>query len=192
MCAKCEEFVPAHRKPEYGMVPAMTRLVLTALVATAALVPAATAAAHPARQGLPLAMGDLPERVAPAAHAAKEPSLDPVPRPECAPGGNPETGIQGRVPAGSTNGFTCNTTLVGQHGSSGGYKALRFTDSSGRECAYYDTTLLFPSNVQTLSERPTGVAVLDSRSRPRSSARPRCRPRTNRSCSTRSAACSPP
>ena len=52
-------------------------------------------------------------------------------------------------------------TLVGQHGPSGGYKALRFVDKTGRECAYYDTTLLFPTNVQTLSEQPTGVAVLD-------------------------------
>jgi hypothetical protein len=65
------------------------------------------------------------------------------------------------VPAGNPEGFTCNTSLVGHHGSSGGYKALRFKDKAGRECAYYDTTLLFPSNAQTLSERPTGVAVLD-------------------------------
>ena len=124
--------------------------------------PAATAAAHPARGGLPLPIGQAPEWVGgTTAHAAQEPSLNPVPRPTCAPGDNPETGIQGRVPAGSANGFTCNTTLVGQHGSSGGYKALRLTDRTGRECAYYDTTLLFPTNVQTLSERPTGVAVLD-------------------------------
>jgi hypothetical protein len=142
------------------MVPAMTRLGLLVTVG-AVLAWAGTASAHPARQGLPLALGNLPERMAPSAKAAQEPPLTPVPRPDCAPGDNPETGIQGRVPAGATNGFTCNTTLVGHHGPSGGYKALRFTDSAGRECAYYDTTLLFPSNVQTLSERPTGVAVLD-------------------------------
>ena len=34
-------------------------------------------------------------------------------------------------------------------------EALRFVDKAGRECAYYDTTLLFPTNAQTLSERPT-------------------------------------
>jgi hypothetical protein len=142
------------------MVSAVTRLGLI-VVAAAVLASAATAGAHPARQGLPLAIGEVPERTAPTAKAAQEPPLTPVPRPDCAPGDNPETDIQGRVPAGSTNGFTCNTTLVGRHGSSGGYKALRFTDRTGRECAYYDTTLLFPTNVQTLSERPTGVAVLD-------------------------------
>ena len=84
-----------------------------------------------------------------------------VPRPNCGPGSRPETDIQGRVPAGNPEGFTCNTSLVGHHGDSGGYKALRFNDKAGRECAYYDTTLLFPTNAQTLSERPTGVAVLD-------------------------------
>ena len=96
-----------------------------------------------------------------AARAAQEPPLLPVPRPECGPGSHPEPDIQGRVPAGSEAGYTCNATLVGRHGSSGGYKALHFEDKAGRECAYYDTTLLFPTNVQTLSERPTGVAVLD-------------------------------
>ena len=65
------------------------------------------------------------------------------------------------MPAGNPEGFTCNMSLVGHHGDSGGYKALRFVDKAGHECAYYDTTLLFPSNAQTLSERPTGVAVLD-------------------------------
>ena len=83
------------------------------------------------------------------------------PRPDCGPGSRPETGIQGRVPAGSTAGFTCNTELVGRHGLAGGYKVLRYTDSAGHECAYYDNTLLFPSNARNLSSEPTGVTVLD-------------------------------
>ncbi len=37
----------------------------------------------------------------------------------------------------------------------------RFVDRAGRECAYYDTTLLFPLNAQNLGDQPTGVAVLD-------------------------------
>ena len=132
------------------------------LAVLALLVTAAPAAAHPNPNGLPLRMGSVPD-----------PSL-PVPRrrrgalarhssrgPTAAPARVPETDIQGRVPAGNPEGFTCNTTLVGHHGASGGYKALRFVDKAGHECAYYDTTLLFPSNAQTLSERPTGVAVLD-------------------------------
>src|SRR5829696_9393800 len=135
------------------------RIVLALL---ALLVVASPAAAHPIPGGLPLALGQVPERTsASAAQVAEDPPLVPVPRPDCGPGSRPETDIQGRVPPGNPEGFTCNTTLVGQHGSSGGYKALRFVDKAGRECAYYDTTLLFPTNVQTLSERPTGLAVLD-------------------------------
>ena len=38
---------------------------------------------------------------------------------------------------------------------------LRYVDKAGRECAYYDTTLLFPTNTLNLSFEPTGVAVLD-------------------------------
>jgi hypothetical protein len=86
----------------------------------------------------------------------------PVPRADCGPGSRPEPGMQGRVPRGSPEaGFTCNTRLIGSQGKAGGYKVQRFVDRAGRECAYYDTTLLFPSNVQHLSNQPTGVAVLD-------------------------------
>ena len=150
------------------MSPSIPRWVILALgvglilFGIALLVLASPAAAHPVPGGLPLALGPVPERTsASAAQAAEDPPLVPVPRATCGPRSRPETDIQGRVPPGNPEGFTCNTTLVGQHGSSGGYKALRFTDKAGRECAYYDTTLLFPTNVQTLSERPTGVAVLD-------------------------------
>ena len=146
------------RAPRCGNVPPM-RICLAVLALL--LVAAAPAAAHPNPNGLPLRMGQLPESVAANTAQAGEPSLAPVPRPDCGPGSRPETDIQGRVPAGNPEGFTCNTSLVGHHGDSGGYKALRFKDKAGRECAYYDTTLLFPTNAQTLSERPTGVAVLD-------------------------------
>lgn len=47
-------------------------------------------------------------------------------------------------------------------GRSGGYKVGRYVDRAGRECAYYDTTLLFPLNAVNLSQGDlTGVAVLD-------------------------------
>jgi hypothetical protein len=112
-----------------------------------------------------LADGVLPD--APVRDAADGRSAQAVPRAECGPGSNPEPGMQGRVPADAVesgradNGFTCNTRLLGREGNSGGFKVLRFVDRAGRECAYYDTTLLFPSNVQYLSDQPTGVAVLD-------------------------------
>ena len=38
----------------------------------------------------------------------------------------------------------------------------RFVDSAGRQCAYYDTTLLFPVQaIQQLQDESTGVAVVD-------------------------------
>jgi hypothetical protein len=148
-----------------GIVRVMLARAASVAVLTG-LVVAAPAAAHPGHGALGGAFGQsrlqgMRMPTAGAAQVAAEPPLTPAPRPRCGPGSRPETGIQGRVPAGSEAGFSCNATLVGRHGSSGGYKALRFVDQTGRECAYYDTTLLFPSNVQTLSERPTGVAVLD-------------------------------
>lgn len=85
-----------------------------------------------------------------------------TPRADCGPGSRPEGDLQGRVPADATSGFTCNVERVGRAGVAGGYKVLRFVDRAGRECAYYDTTLLFPLNALTLSATPSiGVAVLD-------------------------------
>ena len=90
-----------------------------------------------------------------------------TPRAHCGPGSHPEPGMQGRVSAADVNsgradaGYACNMKLVGQEGASGGFKVLRFVDRAGHECAYYDTTLLFPLNAQNLGDHPTGVAVLD-------------------------------
>ena len=90
-----------------------------------------------------------------------------TPQGECGPGSIPEPGMQGRVPAddveagGAAKGYLCNMEVVGTHGPSGGFKVERYVDSAGNECAYYDTTLLFPSNAGNLSEGPTGTAVLD-------------------------------
>ena len=75
--------------------------------------------------------------------------------------------MQGRVPADAVasgaadKGYTCNTQLVGREGDSGGYRVHRFVDRAGHECAYYDTTLLFPMNARRYGEQPAGVAVLD-------------------------------
>lgn len=94
----------------------------------------------------------------------------PTPQASCGPGSRPETGIQGRVSqadhdAGrAAEGFTCNTEMVGSYtvpnalGTVGGFKVERYVDSSGRECAYYDSTLLFPSNILNAE---VGVNVLD-------------------------------
>ena len=93
-------------------------------------------------------------------------ALTPVPRAVCGPGSIPETGLQGQVPAASVaagkvaKGFLCNVKVVGRSGSTGGFKVERYVDKAGHECAFYDTTTLFPTNAANLPE-PTGVAVLD-------------------------------
>ena len=91
-----------------------------------------------------------------------EPEQAATPRANCVSGGKREPGIQGRIPAGTANdGLSCNTTLVGRSGNSGGFKVHRYVDRAGHECAFYDTALLFPTNAVRLDGTSGGVAVLD-------------------------------
>ena len=98
---------------------------------------------------------------------ADEPPLRPTPQGPCGPGSIPEPGMQGRVAADDVDsgrvksGYRCNIEQIGRAGIAGGFKVERYVDEAGRECAYYDTTLLFPTNVANLSQQPTGVHVLD-------------------------------
>ena len=75
--------------------------------------------------------------------------------------------MQGRVPAADVaagkvkNGFRCNVEVVSQFGTSGGFKVERYVDKAGHECAYYDSTLVFPTNAVALDQAPTGTFVLD-------------------------------
>ena len=106
-----------------------------------------------------------------ASPAHGDPVEAPVPRAVCGPGSNPETDRQGRVPKAEVDsgraaqGYTCNTELLGRfgppsfQGGAGGYKVFRYIDASGHECAYYDSTLLFPANVS--AGQAPGVYVLD-------------------------------
>ena len=107
---------------------------------------------------------------------ADEPPLVPVPRAVCGPGAREETGIQGRISRAdhesglAAKGLRCNTVLVGQHtqekagqsgtivGTVGGYKVIRYVDKYGNECAFYDTSLLPPTNI---GDANLGVRVLD-------------------------------
>src|SRR3954464_4992423 len=69
----------------------------------------------------------------------EEPPLVATPRADCGPGSHTEPDVQGRVPAGTgKDGFNCNAQLVGHQGTEGGFKTLRYNDSQGRECAFYD------------------------------------------------------
>lgn len=93
-----------------------------------------------------------------------------TPKAVCGPGSRPETGMQGRVSADdhdsgrAAQGFTCNTELVGSYlvenaiGTVGGFKVERYVDKDGHDCAYYDTTLMWPTNIFDLE---SGVSVLD-------------------------------
>jgi hypothetical protein len=104
--------------------------------------------------------GQTPDRVPTVRRA--EPPLLATPRAQCGPGSKPEPGIQGRVPEGSaTNGLWCNATLVAHQGSTGGFRTWRYVDTHGRECAFYDTALLFPLNAFNPGGSSLGVAVLD-------------------------------
>ena len=118
-----------------------------------------------------------------------EPPLEPTPQGACGPGSNPETDLQGRVPAEdhasgrAAEGYWCNAELVGSItdglpiGTEGGFKVHRYVDDAGNECAYYDSTLLFgtetldlfsiddptdlPGVLDDLENRRLGVHVVD-------------------------------
>jgi hypothetical protein len=99
--------------------------------------------------------------------SAKAVTVPPAtPRAKCGPGSRPETGIQGRVPTSdytsgrATKGYTCNAVLQAHDGHTGGFKTFRYTDRTGRVCAFYDGTLLFPTAVFHGHEIG-GVHVLD-------------------------------
>jgi hypothetical protein len=78
-----------------------------------------------------------------------------------------ETGIQGRVPTSDytsgryQRGYRCNTVEVAHQGASGGFKVLRYRDSKGNVCAFYDSTLLFPKDLLFNATQGLGVIVLD-------------------------------
>ena len=58
-------------------------------------------------------------------------------------------------------GYTCNTALVGHFGVTGGYRVERYVDHAGHECAYYDSSLLFPTKAATNATEGQGVYVID-------------------------------
>src|SRR3989440_119309 len=104
-------------------------------------------------------------RVRAAAPAA--PDAGPTPKAQCGPGSKPETGPQGRVSTAevmsgrAAQGYTCNTEVVSHYGRTGGFKVFRYIDPAGHECAFYDSTLLFPTAVATNPGQRLGVFVLD-------------------------------
>ena len=100
------------------------------------------------------------------------PVLGATPRAECAPHDRPETGRQGRVPAveyvngRAARGYVCNTTEITRFGKTGGYQVHRYVDRTGRECAFYDSTLLFPKDVAKADQSGTYVLDMSDPARP--------------------------
>lgn len=87
-----------------------------------------------------------------------------TPRARCAPGDLVETDRQGRVPerdyaSGRAGmGYTCNLRVVGATGGVGGFQVHRYVDRMGHECAFYDSTFLYPSDAY---RQDAGTYVLD-------------------------------
>src|SRR2546422_1014324 len=99
---------------------------------------------------------------------AAEPSVpSPTPKAQCGSGSKPETGPQGRVSMAdvqsgrAAQGYTCNVEVVSHYGRTGGFKVFRYIDTVGHECAFYDSTLLFPTAPLLSPTQRLGVFVLD-------------------------------
>lgn len=88
-----------------------------------------------------------------------------TPPARCGSGSRPESGRQGRVPlvdhqnGRAAEGYFCNARQLGHTGQGGGFQVHRYIDSAGRECAYYDSTLIYGRDLPR-GEEP-GVYALD-------------------------------
>ena len=101
-----------------------------------------------------------------ASAAPSAPSTPATPGAACAKGSLPEQ-TQGRAPASDVasgryeQGYTCNAVEISHTGKSGGYRVERYVDAQGNECAYYDSTLLWPTSVADQGTTGPGTYVLD-------------------------------
>ena len=100
------------------------------------------------------------------AGAASTPSAAPTPGIACDRGSLPET-TQGRAPLADVatgryaQGYTCNAKVISHVGTSGGYRVERYVDAAGHECAFADSTLLYPSNLPDQTAEGPGTYVYD-------------------------------
>jgi hypothetical protein len=59
-------------------------------------------------------------------------------------------------------GYSCNTREVSHFGHSGGFKVFRYVDAAGHVCAFYDSTLMLPTDVPyNVGSEGIGTVVLD-------------------------------
>ena len=98
--------------------------------------------------------------------AAPSADLTPTKQIACDEGSRPEK-VQGKASLAdyesgrAAKGYYCNARLVSHFGSSGGYRVERYVDKSGNECAYWDSTLLWPHNAPEQGAQGPGVYVMD-------------------------------
>ncbi len=96
------------------------------------------------------------------------PSAAPTRDIPCDAGSLPET-VQGKAPKAdfdsgrAAKGYFCNARMVSRTGTTGGFRVERYVDRAGRECAYWDSTLLWPHNVPNQGTEGPGTYVMDMR-----------------------------
>ncbi|MGH2756735.1 MAG: LVIVD repeat-containing protein [Actinomycetota bacterium] len=94
------------------------------------------------------------------------PPSSPTPGIACDKGSRPEK-VQGKVPKAdydsgrAAKGYFCNARQISHFLSSGGYRVERYVDKAGHECAYWDSTLLWPHNAPEQGTGGPGVYVMD-------------------------------
>src|SRR5215211_3423819 len=140
------------------------RRTLIAVLAAAVLALSAAAAlgqADPLNDLFAIGEGDGEEPTRASIERREEPPTVATPAAKCGPGSHEQPGVDGRVPEPPKDGLNCNLELLGHQGTEGGFKTLRYVDAQGNECAFYDTTLLFPTNAANPGGGSHGVAVLD-------------------------------
>ena len=108
----------------------------------------------------------VPAGVSSATASRHEPYAGPTPGIGCDKGSMPEK-VQGKAPKAdydsgrASKGYYCNARQISHYGASGGYRVERYADNSGHECAFWDSTLLFPTNVPDEGTEGPGVYVMD-------------------------------
>jgi hypothetical protein len=152
-------------------------LVATAAAVAVALVigAAVTGAGTSMSSGLVLSAGGRVVVGGPTPHAwsaggylspTAAPDAGPTADIPCDKGSMPET-VQGKAPKAdydsgrAAKGYFCNARMVAHYGDSGGYRVERYVDKAGHECAYWDSTLLWPHNVPTQGTEGPGTYVMD-------------------------------
>jgi hypothetical protein len=149
--------------------PAVRRVIVVSLLTSALSLVAAVALqlGSAARVGAPVPGGPVARpRAALTYLGATAPSSAPTPGIRCDKASEPET-VQGKVPKAdydsgrADEGYTCNARMISHRFQWGGYRVERYVDAAGRECAYLDSTLLWPHDVPDQGTEGPGLYVMD-------------------------------